>query len=294
MKRCIFCGSDSSCSKSVEHIVPESFGNKSTILHKGIVCDKCNNYFARKVEQPFLESEPIRKLRQELQLTNKKGKTIEEYQYPKIGENQVKQISDNSFLIYSTDEKSEKELEALVQEYQQYLLQSDSLLLEENIYLSRLLAKMALEYFVYRCGQTPEVCDYILEDDIFSSIRSYARYGERKIWPYSVRRIYARDESYKGDVFSSISWEADFLFTELGEVYFVIAMHGIEYAINLGGPFIEGYEFWLKKNKNKSPLYISNEIKKGDYKKYLDKIASSKEMKYVYEFEGKKEDDNDE
>ena len=91
-----------------------------------------------------MESEPIRKLRQELQLTNKKGKTIEEYQYPKIGENQVKQISDNIFLIYSTDEKTETELEALVQEYQQYLLQSDRLLLEDNIYLSRLLAKMAL------------------------------------------------------------------------------------------------------------------------------------------------------
>ncbi len=82
MKRCIFCGNDSSCSKSVEHIVPESFGNKSAILRKGIVCDKCNNYFARKVEQPFLESEPIRKLRQELQLENKKGKTIEDYGGP--------------------------------------------------------------------------------------------------------------------------------------------------------------------------------------------------------------------
>lgn len=279
MKRCIFCGSDSSCSKSVEHIVPESFGNKSAILHKGIVCDKCNNYFARKVEQPFLESEPIRKLRQELQLTNKKGKTIEEYQYPKIGENQVKQISDNNYLIYSIEEKSEQELEALVHEYQQYLLQSDNLLLEENRHLSRLLAKMALEYFVYKCGQTIEVCDYILEDSAFSSIRSYARYGGRKIWPYSARRIYARNESYRGDVFSSISWEADFLFTELGEVYFVIAMHGIEYAINLGGPFIDGYEFWLEKNKHESPLYISNAIKNDDYKRYLDKIASSKEEK---------------
>lgn len=51
--------------------------------------------------------------------------------------------------------------------------------------------------------------------------------------------------------------------------------------------------FWLKNNKNKSPLYISNEIKKGDYKKYLDKIASSKEKKSVYEFEAKKENDND-
>lgn len=291
--KCIFCGQESSNSKSIEHIVPESFGNKSAFLRKGIVCDKCNNYFARKVEQPFLELEPIRKLRQELQLENKKGKTITEYQYPKIGDNQVKQISDNSFLIYSTEERTEKELEALVQEYQQYLLKSESLLLEENIYLSRLLAKMALEYFVFRCGQTREVCDYILEDDIFSSIRKYARYGERKNWPYSVRRIYARDAAYKGDIFSSISWEADFLFTELGEVYFIIAMHGIEYAINLGGPFIEGYEFWLKNNKNKSPLYISNEIKKDDYKKYLDKIASSQEKKSVYEFEAKKENDND-
>ena len=87
----------------------------------------------------------------------------------------------------------------------------------------------------------------------------------------------ARDEAYKGDVFSSISWEADFLFTELGEVYFIIVMHGIEYAINLGGPIIEGYNFWLKKNKNKSPLYISDEARKEDYKKYLDKTASSKE-----------------
>lgn len=294
MKRCIFCGNDSSCSKSVEHIVPESFGNKSAVLRKGIVCDKCNNYFARKVEQPFLESEPIRKLRQELQLENKKGKTIEDYQYPKIGDNQVKQISDNNFLIYSTEEKTEKELKTLVQEYQQYLFKSDSLLLEENIYLSRLLAKMALEYFVFRCGQTQEVCDYILEDDIFSSIRNYARYGGRKIWPYSVRRIYARDATYQGDIFSSISWEADFLFTELGEVYFIIAMHGIEYAINLGGPIIGGYEFWLKKNKNKSPLYISHEAKKADYKKYLDKIASSKEKKLFYEFDAKKENDNDE
>ena len=47
--RCIFCGSDTSQSTSVEHIIPESFGNSKAILRKGIVCDKCNNYFSRKV-----------------------------------------------------------------------------------------------------------------------------------------------------------------------------------------------------------------------------------------------------
>jgi hypothetical protein len=51
---CIFCTQNSENSKSVEHIVPESLGNKSTVLSKGIVCDGCNNYFARKIEGEML------------------------------------------------------------------------------------------------------------------------------------------------------------------------------------------------------------------------------------------------
>jgi hypothetical protein len=54
--RCIFCKNDSSNSKSVEHIIPESLGNTTRTLPKGVVCDTCNNYFARKVEKPFLEA----------------------------------------------------------------------------------------------------------------------------------------------------------------------------------------------------------------------------------------------
>ncbi len=39
--RYIFCKQEASTSKSVEHIIPESMGNKSNILKPGIVCDKC-------------------------------------------------------------------------------------------------------------------------------------------------------------------------------------------------------------------------------------------------------------
>ena len=42
--KCVFCGNDSSTSRSVEHIVPASFGNSISVLPKGIVCNKCNNY----------------------------------------------------------------------------------------------------------------------------------------------------------------------------------------------------------------------------------------------------------
>jgi len=65
---------DSSSSKSVEHIIPESLGNKDIILNPGIVCDKCNNYLSREVEKPFLGHPSVRLLRSEKGLISKKGR----------------------------------------------------------------------------------------------------------------------------------------------------------------------------------------------------------------------------
>lgn len=44
------------------------------------------------------------------------------------------------------------------------------------------------------------------------------------------------------------------------EIYFVIAMWGMEFAINMGGPTIDGYLDWLKKHNNQSPLYLEKNI----------------------------------
>ncbi len=71
--RCIFCGEESSSSKSVEHIIPESLGGKSHILKQGIVCEKCNNYFAREIENPFQEHSAIKALCFDEGLISKKG-----------------------------------------------------------------------------------------------------------------------------------------------------------------------------------------------------------------------------
>src|ERR1700740_3037953 len=72
--RCIFCTAPSSTSRSVEHIIPESLGNTRHVLPKGAVCDTCNNYFARKVEQPVLSHRSIRNLRAWNGLRSKGGK----------------------------------------------------------------------------------------------------------------------------------------------------------------------------------------------------------------------------
>src|SRR5688572_24033225 len=72
--RCVFCKKNSDLSRSIEHIVPESLWNKRNTLPKGIVCDSCNNYFARKVENPFLSSTAIKTLRFHQAIPSKKGK----------------------------------------------------------------------------------------------------------------------------------------------------------------------------------------------------------------------------
>ena len=72
--RCIFCKHDSSTSVSVEHIVPESLGNIDHVLPVGVVCDGCNQYFARKVERQLLESPIFRLLRANMAIPNKRGR----------------------------------------------------------------------------------------------------------------------------------------------------------------------------------------------------------------------------
>src|SRR5262249_12994746 len=68
-----FCKSDSTRSCSVEHIIPEALGNIEYVLPRGMVCDTCNNYFARKVEGPLLETPWFRHVRSRQFIQNKRG-----------------------------------------------------------------------------------------------------------------------------------------------------------------------------------------------------------------------------
>ncbi|MCH5260230.1 MAG: hypothetical protein J1F18_10770 [Lachnospiraceae bacterium] len=74
IKSCIFCKQDSTSSKSVEHIIPESLGNDELILDAGIVCDKCNNYFSREIEGPVLNLDGFKRLRFYELIESKRGR----------------------------------------------------------------------------------------------------------------------------------------------------------------------------------------------------------------------------
>ena len=74
MKECIICDSYND-SKSIEHIVPESFGNKKYVMKKGDVCDACNARFS-KFEGKALSNTIFVMERARFAVATKKGKPV--------------------------------------------------------------------------------------------------------------------------------------------------------------------------------------------------------------------------
>ena len=260
---CIFCKMDSQNSKSVEHIIPESLWNTKQILPVGVVCDKCNNYFSRKVEKAFLCSPDMKALRFHQAIPSKKGKI------PSI--DGLISGSELPIKVHRTLHGDDVEMSVELESEQIEMVMEGK---STDLYLpigfeqptvketSRFLAKVALEAIAQKLVGTEGGIEYIVAEEQFDSIRNHARRGQPKDWPYFSRRIYGANEDR--ELFGhqgQLVHEYDFLQTDSGELYFVLALYGVEMTINVGGPYIEGYEKWLKENDNKSPLYSGkNEI----------------------------------
>lgn len=256
--RCIFCHQNSHHSKSVEHIIPESFGNKRHVVPAGIVCDKCNNYFSRKVEGPLLSHRSFRNLRAWYQVPTKKGKM------PKLNgviggtnvEVGLRVAKDGGIEVSPEKEKERHILDAYMKDG---MLGAPLMFIRDidppKDLMSRLLGKMALEAFALR---TLDQLDRYIEDDPFGRLREWARYGRSDIeWPYHQRTIYPEDtlmkhpETYE---WVQAGFSHDLFVTKRRETYVCFCIHGHEFVMNVVGPSIKGYEEWLQDNGNISPV----------------------------------------
>lgn len=262
--KCIFCKQDSSTSVSVEHVIPESLGNKKTVLPKGAVCDSCNNYFASKVEKPVLASGEFTQLRFNQLIKNKKGRVPETKII--IGPHAVT-ARRNGKLDFSFKPEDFDKIQAYLNTTKKGMVAIPvSGSPPHNHHLSRFLAKMALEALAFRWLKNKGWNEYIVGHEQLDEIRNFARCPKRnEIWEYSKRRIYDEDSSQKtiGGVGYQVLNEWDILVTgdiDNSEFYFVLAIFGMEYAINLGGNGMDGYKAWLEKNDNISPLYLEKNI----------------------------------
>lgn len=257
--RCIFCKEDSSSSISVEHIIPESLGNVEHILQPGIVCDKCNNYFATKIEKPLLESHYFLYARFENMIPSKK-KRIPVVQGFHLKSRSVVEFETTSEGLRVVVNKNDvpRFLKTTVQGGVLYLPHPTKP--EEDKIFSRFIGKVAIEAMAHRVWKIPDALDVdIIDHKGLDLLRNYVRYGDNNIlWPIHQRELYPADAlffSEEENTYYDVPHEFTLLYTEKKELFLVLAIFGIEYTINIGGPELDGYIEWLQKNENNSPLY---------------------------------------
>lgn len=253
--KCIFCEMPSHTSKSVEHILPESLGNYSHILPRGIVCGSCNNYFSRKIEKKLLESGYFLSLRFSQGLLSKKGRIPA----------QKVILSPNIELEMVRKKTGQNIVRVPTQYWDQISSQKKGMIIFQTsgpkpsqVVMSRFLAKVAVEFMAQRLIGKEGLILKMIEDEQLDPIRGWARYGiSSEVWQFSERRIYETNKKHSSDAGENyqVIFEYDFLVTNHNEVYFCLAIFGQEFTINMGGPSIEGYLQWLSENGHKSPLF---------------------------------------
>jgi len=255
--RCVFCKRDSSMSVSTEHIIPESLGNTLQILPPGVVCDACNNYFSREVEKPFLESESVRSLRFEQALISKRGKipTLTGIITPVLAPAIMTRHAFGPFRASLF--VSEGTLSAMQKSPSGQLIFSAAPGNPSGKVVSRFLAKIAIEVMAARLLSLPGEIEHLVDEVQLDPIRNHARRGDIPTWPYHARSIYDRNKKWAEKTGRDVQvvHEFDVLATEWGEWFLVVAIFGMEFAINYGGPEIDGYLRWLGENNYASPLY---------------------------------------
>ncbi len=96
-----------------------------------------------------------------------------------------------------------------------------------------------------------------IENQALDEARQFVRYGRGpSIWPFHETRIYDEGQRFSDQAEPyDIPHEYTLLYTDHQEMYFVIAIFGVQHTINLGGPEVDGFLRWLELRNNESPLY---------------------------------------
>lgn len=253
--RCIFCKEESSASVSIEHIIPEALGNTKHTLPPGIVCDICNNYFARKIEGPLLASMGFKNLRGRQRLQNKRGIIPTQTGFFPAAQISI-ELDYNDLRSPTVSASSTRDEKVFIECLRSR--RGGSFYLPINVdadkrLISRFLGKVAIEVLAHRTLGDESWNDEIVDHSQLDLLREYVRRNIGDTWPYFSRRIYDEDE-ISDDGYQMLH-EYTILVTPEEEYYLVLCLFGVEYSINFAGPELDGYNRWLTNNGNKSPLY---------------------------------------
>lgn len=184
--RCIFCQCEGDVFHTIEHIVPESLGNTDDILENA-VCDKCQNYLGREIENYVLSKTPFGFWRTMAGTPSKKGKPpmFNPSQKPSTSGKtfDFHPFTDNGFVIHPMNGESIIEVEAtdktILEDIINEKRSSFKIVMTPKmlIMIGRFLGKIGIEYWYREFGNN------VFEKD-FDELRNYVRNGTTKyIWP---------------------------------------------------------------------------------------------------------------
>lgn len=267
--RCIFCKSDSTKSRSTEHILPESLGNIEHVLPRGVVCDTCNNYFARKVEGPLLNTPWFRHVRSRQWIPNKRGFVPPmRGVVPGARMNADVWLNGTNLTLGGQNEREDRALTDAILTARARTVYLPIIEVIDQRLMSRFLAKVALEVLSERVMHVDGWNDEIVDKEALDPLRRFARVGDHPTqWPFSRRRIYGEDCVHGNE--AGTAYQVLHEFTILCEprsepgyldFYAIICVFGEEFAINVAEPEIASYERWLKAHNGASPLYTSDKL----------------------------------
>jgi hypothetical protein len=257
--RCIFCKADSLVSRTVEHIVPESLGNTEHILPLGVVCDGCNGYFARKIEKPLLDGLYFQLLRFRNAIVNKRGRTpaVKGIHLDSGIGIEVRHFGEEGAVFPINESDGEKFIRSILVNEAGTLVLPDAPEQESDKRLmSRFIGKMALEALAQRFLAVEVGLEEVTDKEELDRLRDYVRWNKgEQDWPFFRRRLYNEDALHKEGVAEyTILHEYTFLYTDDRDLYFVVAICGVEYVMNMGEPDVQGYSRWLNQHEHASPL----------------------------------------
>ena len=233
--KCLFCGRDTTNCKSVEHIIPESLGNIELILPKGVVCDKCNNYFANEIESKVLSIQSFKDLCFFEFIPNKKGR-LKHTSFLVCGEECKADwgiVDGKAALLLGA---SPTTIKALLEQKPELII-SRGITLDDKNYsyeISRFLYKIAIEYYVFLLLQLEENKDadcFIYEEE-FNKIIDFVRKGNRNK-NYFVYNSTIENEfmPFKDNGTIKLGF-----FMKNDDLIFEINLFGTKFSINISNP----------------------------------------------------------
>lgn len=228
-QKCIFCLSKDGIFTRNEHIIPESLGGDE-IMPKGYVCDKCNNYFGREIENDVMKYSPLAFCRSFLGIQNKKKR------YPNFKGSRFELFGTNSLPILSLEETKLN-----------YVLKNKEFVTifpEESMgKLVRFLIKIGLE-LITKAGKID------VYNSRFNKARTAVRYPlKNTTWKLAETNIPVKEAYEDGK-------------DELGPYTKTMIYHYSLNTFNLDGMIVLTFQYWIH-------LY-SIPLTDGDFEKFIE------------------------